>query len=263
MFLIIIFLRQCLALGFLLALIGTAFKQKCRIRRILSASAVGSAVGCAALFSPERLFCFPLPFWLSVNITFGGTRKRQLHLSGCLAAAAVFYGGVWTALVGWLPFSSWLPGCLSAAAGIWLLYRLVWRDIKRQKDFLYQVEFSWAGKTIHVCGFADTGNFLYEPIGRMPVSVMDKSVLQKYYKGSLKDLIEKHDENGIRMIPYHSVGRKRGVMTGIIVRNILISGKEGKIQIEKGVIGISEEPLSEKGAYELLLHPDLIQYGRL
>lgn len=263
MFLIIIFLRQCLALGFLLALIGTAFKQKCRIRRILSASAVGSAVGCAALFLPGKIFCFLLAFWLTVKIAFGGNRKRQLYLSGCLAAAAVFYGGVWTALVGWLPFSSWLLGCLSAAAGIWLLYRLVWRDIKRQKDFLYQVEFSWAGKTIHVCGFADTGNFLYEPIGRMPVSVMDKSVLQKYYKGSLKDLIEKHDENGIRMIPYHSVGRKRGVMTGIIVRNLLISGKEGKIQIEKGVIGISEEPLSEKGAYQLLLHPDLIQYGRL
>ena len=86
-----------------------------------------------------------------------------------------------------------------------LFYRLVWRDVRRQKDFLYQVEFSWAGKTIHVCGFADTGNFLYEPMGRMPVSVMDKSVLQKYYKGSFKDLIEKHDENGIRMIPYHSV----------------------------------------------------------
>ena len=50
---------------------------------------------------------------------------------------------------------------------------------------------------------------------------------------------------------------------GIIVRNILISGKEGKIQIEKGIIGISEESLSEKGAYQLLLHPDLIQYGRL
>lgn len=263
MFLIIIFLRQCLALGFLLALIGTAFKQKCRIRRILSASAVGSAVGCAALFLPGKIFYFLLAFWLTVKIAFGGNRKRQLYLSGCLAAAAVFYGGVWTAMVGWLPFSSWLPGCLSAAAGIWLLYRLVWRDIKRQKDFLYQVEFSWAGKTIHVCGFADTGNFLYEPIGRMPVSVIDKSALQKYYKGSLKDLIEKHDENGIRMIPYHSVGRKRGVMTGIIVRNLLISGKEGKIQIEKGVIGISEEPLSEKGAYQLLLHPDLIQYGRL
>ncbi len=263
MFLIIIFLRQCLALGFLLALIGTAFKQKCRIRRILSASAVGSAVGCAALFLPGKIFCFLLAFWLTVKIAFGGNRKRQLYLSGCLAAAAVFYGGVWTAMVGWLPFSSWLLGCLSAAAGIWLLYRLVWRDIKRQKDFLYQVEFSWAGKTIHVCGFADTGNFLYEPIGRMPVSVIDKSALQKYYKGSLKDLIEKHDENGIRMIPYHSVGRKRGVMTGIIVRNLLISGKEGKIQIEKGVIGISEEPLSEKGAYQLLLHPDLIQYGRL
>nr|WP_300209343.1 sigma-E processing peptidase SpoIIGA [uncultured Anaerostipes sp.] len=260
---IIIFLRQCLALGFLLALIGTAFKQKCRIRRILSASAVGSAVGCAALFLPGKIFCFLLAFWLTVKIAFGGNRKRQLYLSGCLAAAAVFYGGVWTAMVGWLPFSSWLLGCLSAAAGIWLLYRLVWRDIKRQKDFLYQVEFSWAGKTIHVCGFADTGNFLYEPIGRMPVSVIDKSALQKYYKGSLKDLIEKHDENGIRMIPYHSVGRKRGVMTGIIVRNLLISGKEGKIQIEKGVIGISEEPLSEKGAYQLLLHPDLIQYGRL
>ena len=237
MFLIIIFLRQCLALGFLLALIGTAFKQKCRIRRILSASAVGSAVGCAALFLPGKIFCFLLAFWLTVKIAFGGNRKRQLYLSGCLAAAAVFYGGVWTAMVGWLPFSSWLLGCLSAAAGIWLLYRLVWRDIKRQKDFLYQVEFSWAGKTIHVCGFADTGNFLYEPIGRMPVSVIDKSALQKYYKGSLKDLIEKHDENGIRMIPYHSVGRKRGVMTGIIVRNLLISGKEGKIQIEKGVIG--------------------------
>ena len=141
MFLIIIFLRQCLALGFLLALIGTAFKQKCRIRRILSASAVGSAVGCAALFLPGKIFYFLLAFWLTVKIAFGGNRKRQLYLSGCLAAAAVFYGGVWTALVGWLPFSSWLPGCLSAAAGIWLLYRLVWRDIK-----IFSIKWSSPGR---------------------------------------------------------------------------------------------------------------------
>ena len=128
---------------------------------------------------------------------------------------------------------------------------------------MYDVEFTWQGKKIKVCGFADTGNFLYEPIGRMPVSVLEASVLQKYYEGSLKNLTEKHDGKGIRMIPYHSVGKKRGIMTGILVDNILISGKEGKIQVEKGVIGISEESLSQKGAYQLLLHPDLMKYGRL
>lgn len=263
MFFIILFLRQWLVVELLLVFINRGLRQNCRFRRIAAAAAVGSLAGCAAMVFPGRIFFFILGFALTVQIAFGSRWKKKLYFGGCLAALAALYGGIWTACKRFIPGKSWILGGILSAAGLFCFYILFWRDTLRQKDFLYDVEFTWQGKKIKVCGFADTGNFLYEPIGRMPVSVLEASVLQKYYEGSLKNLTEKHDGKGIRMIPYHSVGKKRGIMTGILVDNILISGKEGKIQVEKGVIGISEESLSQKGAYQLLLHPDLMKYGRL
>lgn len=263
MFFVMIFLRQWAVLEILLFMVSKALKQNSSMWKVTAAAAAGSAAGCAALMLPGKILTLPAAVWLTVQIGFGSKWKKKMYFAGCLAAGAFLCGGIWTMCRPYIPGGSWILGGVISAAALWGFYRFFWRDVLRQKDFLYDVSFTWKGRRIRVCGFADTGNFLYEPAGRMPVSVLEASVLQKYYEESLEHLTEKHDGNGIRMIPYHSVGRKRGIMTGIIVDDIEISGKDGKIQVEKGVIGISEEPLSEKGVYQLLLHPDLMKYGRL
>lgn len=111
-------------------------------------------------------------------------------------------------------------------------------------------------------GFLDTGNFLYEPVTKMPVSVMDPAVFAEHFHEPITNLMEKEGSRDIRMIPYRSVGKNSGIMWGILADEIQITNGNQRMKIEKGIIGLSEEKLSEEGRYDLLLHPDLIKYGR-
>ena len=150
MFFIILFLRQWLVVELLLVFINRGLRQNCRFRRIAAAAAAGSLAGCAAMVFPGRIFFFILGFALTVQIAFGSRWKKKLYFGGCLAALAALYGGIWTACKRFIPGKSWMLGGILSAAGLFCFYILFWRDTLRQKDFLYDVEFTWQGKIMHV-----------------------------------------------------------------------------------------------------------------
>lgn len=156
----------------------------------------------------------------------------------------------------------WLRGCLISTGTALFFIRYLGERFRQQNKFLYQVSFQWQETVFHVCGFLDTGNFLYEPIGKLPVSVMEEAVFLEYFKEPLTIFMKKHSVKDIRMIPYHTVGKENGLMPGILVTNIQITNGNQKVEVDRGVVGISRKPLSEKGHYQMLLHPDLIKYGR-
>ena len=74
--------------------------------------------------------------------------------------------------------------------------------------------------------------------------------------------IEKQEAEGIRMIPYQSVGREHGMMPAVMANDMKITKEDRIIEHKKAVIAISKVSLSKWGAYEMLLHPDLIKNGR-
>lgn len=242
-------------------------KKEILIQKFFLAAAVGSLLGCLNLLWFYHLKLLRFLFlifsvWATMGTAFPIRKRKLLYLTGYALMAAGLLGGIWTAVqnASLLP----LPAGFAVSAGIlWGCYRVFWDNFRQQKDFLYEVSFEWNQTEIRVCAFLDTGNFLYEPIGHMPVSVMEEEAFLRYFDEPLTELIKHGDIGEIRMIPYRSVGCEEGVMPGILVKNIQITNGNQKAEALKGIVGISKRPLSAGGHYELLLHPDLIKCGRL
>ena len=136
------------------------------------------------------------------------------------------------------------------------------KDMNHDKESFYQVEFTILHKKLEVCAFLDTGNFLYEPVSQMPVCILEEETFLKYFHEPLFKMIEKQEAEGIRMIPYQSVGREHGMMPAVMANDMKITKEDRIIEHKKAVIAISKVSLSKWGAYEMLLHPDLIKNGR-
>ena len=85
---------------------------------------------------------------------------------------------------------------------------------------------------------------------------------KKNFHEPLFKMIKKQEAEGIRMIPYQSVGREHGMMPAVMANDMKITKEDRIMEHKKAVIAISKVSLSKWGAYEMLLHPDLIKNGR-
>lgn len=109
-----------------------------------------------------------------------------------------------------------------------------------------EVELYFQGKCICVKALIDTGNLLCEPISGVPVHILNQKEAQ--------NLMSKDSIEGIRYIPYHSIGKKEGVLLARYIDCMRIRGKED-CWIEKPLIGIGEEMVSLENDYQLILNP--------
>ena len=156
----------------------------------------------------------------------------------------------------------WIIGAILTTILLRRSYQLFGRDFAEKQESFYEVEFLWNDTKVCVCGFVDTGNFLYEPISHLPVCILEEETFKKYFHHSLEEFIKKYETDKIRLIPYRSIGREQGVMTAIFVSNLKIIKEKRRIEVPNAVIAISKVSLSKWGQYEILLHPDLIKNGR-
>ena len=63
-------------------------------------------------------------------------------------------------------------------------------------------------------------------------------------------------EAKLQYIPYHTVGKKAGVLPVLRIDKMCVK-KEKEYWIERPVIGICEEDISVGGGYQMILNPDL------
>lgn len=130
------------------------------------------------------------------------------------------------------------------ALGIWnfISYIQKWNRYRCEVD-LYLGE-----KRCKVLGIIDTGNHLRDPFTDQPVSVLDCR--------AAKQFLEKEAVEEIRYIPYQSIGKQNGVLMAFRIDKMCVHGDE-ECWIEKPLIGVSEEIISQKGTYEMILNPNL------
>lgn len=107
------------------------------------------------------------------------------------------------------------------------------------------------GVYIPLRAILDTGNFLVEPLSGKPVSVLEETYLLRYLsRGEIY--------RQFRLIPYRSLGRRHGVMQGVVFdRMELHKGRKRKV-IDRPMVGIMRGFLPERGEYQMLLHSDLL-----
>lgn len=104
---------------------------------------------------------------------------------------------------------------------------------------------------IRVQALVDTGNSLIEPISGAPVAVLDKRVFENLF------LNEK--PAGFRVIPYHTIDRRSGLMPGYLIPEMRIEWDGFCRDYHNIYVGIRQQDTGEKEHYKMIINPKMLR----
>ncbi|CUH92371.1 sigma-E processing peptidase SpoIIGA [Herbinix luporum] len=142
------------------------------------------------------------------------------------------------------------------------------------KPLIYDVELVLKDRKVKTKGLMDTGNCLYDPIGRKPVMVIENNLIEElltpdikhdmelakdYLEGKTDEIPLEHYDKvfNFSFIPYRSVG-KTGMLLGIRLDKVMIYTEKESICNEKVTAAICDNPLTDKKDYQVILHKELL-----
>lgn len=279
---------------FLLLFLKGIEKKEAKWKNLMLAAGIGAIMACLIFWVPNIIFFFLLYLASSsimLWIAFGYEGKKAFILSTIkLYGISFFLGGAIVFFRSHLDnayvynrkyvnhktdsnFGFGTIFILFALSGIILLCicHILKKEQQEQKK-LYKVKLYYEGKSIETIGLMDTGNFLKEPITNKPVIIIEEEIIHEliqsefyYYikqiaafQTSLEETIPDEYVSKVKMIPYHSIGTKRGLMPALILEQvILIKGNYKKIN-HHIVAAIYYGELSKQNKYHVILHEELI-----
>lgn len=111
------------------------------------------------------------------------------------------------------------------------------------------------GIRVKAVGLMDSGNSLMEPISGKPVCVVGKSLFERLWG---------EDTGGFRVIPYHSIGKKRGIMRGYLLPELELDTEGMRLKFKDVYIAVSDEEVSrtdgaEVESVEIIINPGLFE----
>lgn len=249
-----------------LILLGTILKKKMEYLRMLYSAGIGSFLGCLILefcskYHTLSFLMIEPVLIITIKAAYGVSVKKAGTYSLYAWILAFVSGGIFTVIRQHFSLP-WIICALSTMFFLRRVYELLGKDLLEKQGNFYEVEFIWNYTKVCVCGFVDTGNFLYDPISHLPVCILEEEAFKRYFHHSLEEFIKKYETDKIRLIPYRSIGKEGGIMTAIFVSDLKIVEEKRRIEVPHAVIAVSKVSLSKWGQYEILLHPDLIKNGR-
>lgn len=99
---------------------------------------------------------------------------------------------------------------------------------------LLPVELTHRGKKVSFLALRDTGNTLRDPISGEPVLIAGPEIANGLLGLEISQLrdplqtIESHAVDGLRLIPYNTVGSDSGFLLGLRCDQVAVNGKKGK-----------------------------------
>ncbi len=262
------------------------------LKRILGAL-FGAACYCITLFLPWESRVFAGRGIMLISACIVGIVIYSIRRAGKLCqfllifhAAAFFLGGTVTAIYYYTKLGYYIrkavKGDLYAQilAGVLAVIVLVScmlgkftaaciRQRHREKSLYYEIELLQGKRRKKATALLDTGNHLREPVSRKPVILMDmtfarelldeetrKAVISFYETGSLSETGEKVPQ--IRLVPYHSVGKSHGLLAAIFLDCLQIQMEQRVVEITGVCAAFTEEPVSGRGNYQVLLNAELV-----
>ena len=242
----------------LLSLVDHSMGHTATWYRLFAGAGVGA--GCYLLpflwkgtASGKLLFCFLPGTLLMLYATFSIRSLRALwSYFRKLMLSTFLIGGILAALLRGFPVGrKFLPGIGMAlgvgAFSVWLLLR----GRKRETELAgyCDVVLQGAEETLRIHALVDSGNTLTEPISGAPVSVLDARVFYRLWPEGL---------SGFRAIPYHSVGKKSGILKGYPVPQMTIVSQGVEREYRNVYLAVSGEEIAGE-EIPMLLHPALLR----
>lgn len=127
---------------------------------------------------------------------------------------------------------------------------------KHQKN-IFMVTIISVNRKVCINVLEDTGNQLCDPISGDSVCVIDENEAKVLLGIESEKEIEKFlDKQKIRYIPYHTI-LGHGVMPVFRAEKMILHLHEEKM-VERPLIGISKEPVSERQLYQMILNSDIL-----
>ncbi len=255
---------------YLLLLVNhSTFRTATRKRMVL-----GAGAGAAAYLLP---FVLPCPGWLgSLLGMIGGTmamitvsfriRTFQgfVNVMEKLFLYSLLLGGSLLLLVKKVPFfRSRMMGTAGVLGAGGILFFLIsyLQEHWRRRPYVCRATLVYQGFRASVAALVDSGNSLYEPVSGKPVSVIDREVFTRLWK---------EEPLLYRAVPYHSIGKKRGILQGYLLPELQIE-TNGLVKYFREVyVAVCDEEISDCNEgqdcqVKMLLHPALLtgNAGRL
>lgn len=148
-------------------------------------------------------------------------------------------------------------GAVGCYFGLSLLYRITGR--RRQRHTFCQVLIFYQGKRAGLTGKIDTGNSLTEPFSGWPVVVAERSSLGELLAHWPAGGLPEEGAEGIRLIPFTTVGGP-GILASFRPERCVIQQGKEIIEVTDCYIAVTHRKLSN--TYQCLLPPDLWEMGQ-
>lgn len=252
---------------YLLILVDHSMFRRVRTGRLFAGAAVGAV-------------CFLLPFWaegpaflrLSLGIPAGTAGMlcvafpvRSFGMFLRLLEKLLLYsfgmGGALLFLIRCMPGRrAFLTGTLGllGAGGIAFLLFLKSRSGSDPEHGLCRAVLIRKGEKLKVTALVDSGNTLIEPVSGKSVSIVDKAVFDRLWG---------QDRSTFRAIPYHSIGKRKGILEGYLLPELLVETEGMAFRFTEVYIAVSSEEISgtedaEGESVNMIINPGLFAEGR-
>lgn len=153
--------------------------------------------------------------------------------------------------------TTWGIVCMGAV--MTCILAVVWKQ--RQQSKLCRVILMNKQDKMTITALIDSGNSLMEPISGQPVSILNQSVFDSFYR---------NQNLRYRVIPYTSVGKRKGILPGYLLPELQIE-VDGIIKhctnVYVAVRNDVEEGGDEENAHQgesvkIILHPQLLEESK-
>ena len=150
----------------------------------------------------------------------------------------------------------------------------------RRERIISRINICFNDKKVPLMALIDTGNFLNDPISKLPVVVVEYSSIKNIMPYELQKVFDENKESNInviasimaksewltkfRIIPFKSLGNENALMIGFKPDEFDVMLNDEYKSVKELIIGIYNKKLSRDGEYNALIHPDILNvcYGR-
>lgn len=211
---------------------------------------------------PWKLLLGAAAALLMLPITFSVRGLRSfLKLTEKMLFFSFSMGGVLLLLIRCFRFAEGVltsASGLMAAGGIFLLFWRRFHAQTRQENAVCQVTLAREGVSVKIAALIDSGNALVEPISGKPVSIVEEKVFRSLWGSG---------GQGYRAIPYHSIGKRHGILEGYLLPELWVETDGVRKAIHDVYVAVSPEEISSAGTPEaesvkMIINPRVLTEGK-
>ncbi|MDD6810818.1 MAG: sigma-E processing peptidase SpoIIGA [Lachnospiraceae bacterium] len=247
---------------YLLSITGKILKCTATHRRVLLGALLGAGMICLVILIPVftmriRLICGILPVSMcTMRIVFGIRKPDVLIRSSLMMGVCGFFFG---SVVLWIvrqfaireqwQIGIWLV-LLCSYPGYGVINLLIHKKRHSEQNDIREIRIPLKQREVHIKALVDTGNHLTEPVSGAPVCIISEE--------AAKALTEILLPECFHAVPFHSVGKKNGILQAYELPELIIEDSYREIHHKKAIVAICNTGISRDSIYQMILHPQLL-----